>query len=132
MTPEGHDYLLRQVLTDEKLEAIRQQSLQSMLAAAGHRRRQRRFTTAGIIGMLGLLLCWAYPLNQPRRPPATTQVSPPQPPSPVAQTTGPSRKIEIITDTELFALFPGRSLALIGPPGQQQLVFLDQKNLKTE
>jgi hypothetical protein len=32
---------------------------------------------------------------------------------------------EIITDEELFALFPNRALALIGSPGHQQLVFLD-------
>jgi hypothetical protein len=34
-------------------------------------------------------------------------------------------KVKIITDEELFALFPNRALALIGSPGHQQLVFLD-------
>ena len=33
--------------------------------------------------------------------------------------------VKMISDEELFALFPGRSLALIGKPGHQQLVFLD-------
>ena len=33
--------------------------------------------------------------------------------------------VKIITDEELFALFPNRALALIGAPGRQQLVFLD-------
>jgi hypothetical protein len=34
--------------------------------------------------------------------------------------------VRVISDEELFALFPGRSLALVGPPGHQQLVFLDE------
>jgi len=34
-------------------------------------------------------------------------------------------KVKIITDEELFALFPNRAMALIGSPGHQQLVFLD-------
>ena len=34
-------------------------------------------------------------------------------------------KVKIITDEELFALFPNRAMALIGPPGRQQLIFLD-------
>ena len=33
--------------------------------------------------------------------------------------------VKTITDDELFALFPGRSMALIGKPGHQELVFLD-------
>ena len=33
-----------------------------------------------------------------------------------------------INDDELFALFAGRSMALIGKPGEQQLVFLDQNS----
>lgn len=36
------------------------------------------------------------------------------------------RDAKFITDEELFALFPNRPLALVGKPGQQQLVFLDQ------
>jgi hypothetical protein len=36
-------------------------------------------------------------------------------------------EIKLITDEELFALFPGRSVALIGKPGHQQLVFLNNQ-----
>lgn len=36
-------------------------------------------------------------------------------------------KIRFINDEELFALFPDRPMALIGEPGQQQLVFLDNR-----
>jgi hypothetical protein len=34
--------------------------------------------------------------------------------------------VKLITDDELLALFPDRPVALIGKPGQQQLVFLDE------
>ena len=34
--------------------------------------------------------------------------------------------VKMLSDEELFALFPGRSLALLGNPGQQELVFLDR------
>jgi hypothetical protein len=34
--------------------------------------------------------------------------------------------LKFITDEQLLALFPGRPLALIGKPGQQQLLFLGQ------
>jgi hypothetical protein len=34
--------------------------------------------------------------------------------------------VKFINDEELLALFPGRPLALVGKPGEQQLVFLDQ------
>jgi len=33
-------------------------------------------------------------------------------------------KTKFISDEELFSLFPGKSIALIGKPGEQQLVFL--------
>jgi hypothetical protein len=52
--------------------------------------------------------------------------------SPAPPATGPvvalqtdTAKVKIITDEELFALFPNRAMALIGSPGHQQLVFLD-------
>jgi hypothetical protein len=37
-----------------------------------------------------------------------------------------AQPIKVISDEELFALFPRRSLALIGSPGHQKLVFLDR------
>ncbi len=40
--------------------------------------------------------------------------------------------LEIITDEELFSLFPNRPLALVGKPGHQQLIFLDQPQTSNE
>jgi len=34
--------------------------------------------------------------------------------------------VKYITTQELFALFPGRPIALIGKPGRQQVIFLDE------
>jgi hypothetical protein len=34
--------------------------------------------------------------------------------------------VEFISDEELLSLFPNQPLALVGPEGRQQLVFLDQ------
>jgi hypothetical protein len=42
---------------------------------------------------------------------------------PAAEAAAP---IKVISDEDLLALFPDRSMALLGPPGQQQLVFLDK------
>jgi hypothetical protein len=36
-------------------------------------------------------------------------------------------EVKLINDEELFRLFPGRSLALIGKPGEQKLIFLDEE-----
>jgi hypothetical protein len=33
--------------------------------------------------------------------------------------------VQIINDDQLFALFPGRPMALVGTPGHQHLVFFD-------
>lgn len=38
-----------------------------------------------------------------------------------------SASVRFISDDELLSMFPGRSVALIGAPGRQQFVFLDQQ-----
>jgi hypothetical protein len=126
MTPETHHRLLRQVLTDDKLEAVRQQSLQAMLVSGGCRRRRRSLRRASMIGLLSLMLLSLILTHRPPPRSATARHSSPAPPSLTSKNTNRSHRIEIITDAELFALFPGRSLALVGPPGRQQLVFFDQ------
>jgi len=35
-------------------------------------------------------------------------------------------KVEYITKEQLFALFPNRPMALLGKPGHQQVIFLDE------
>jgi hypothetical protein len=34
--------------------------------------------------------------------------------------------VRLLTDEQLLAMFPGRPVALIGPAGDQRLVFLDE------
>jgi len=38
----------------------------------------------------------------------------------------PTPRVRKISDEELFALFPDRQMALVGPPGDQRLLFLDR------
>jgi hypothetical protein len=69
-------------------------------------------------------------LRQPK--PMTVASRPPAKPSEVrtgevAAVTAPEPGVKIINDEELFALFPGRAVALIGKPGHRQFVLLDSR-----
>jgi hypothetical protein len=73
-------------------------------------------------------LLFAVAILSRRAPEASNRQIPSANPTTVAISTpqAESRDVKFITDEELFALFPNRPLALVGKPGQQQLVFLDQ------
>ena len=75
-----------------------------------------------------LLLAGAFTLfDQPRRG-STLSIAKATPPGmthsqPRADAAPP---VKFITDEELLALFPNRSVGLIGKAGHQELVFFDQ------
>ncbi len=149
MKPSDHDRLLRELLDDEGLENFRRDSLAGALAALRARRLRRVALTAATAGVTLLLaLAWLTPTwyGHPARNPGNTgrmpepqlaslpvtEASRLQPESDAAPvlTSAPAEtkddtRVQLINDEELFALFPGRSMALIGPPGAQQFVFLD-------
>ena len=116
------DLLLGALLAGEECAQLRRSSLESGLAALGRQRRRRcvrrRCVLAGLPVALAFCLCLA-------RAPFFSYTH-----SPTANRTPPGRfahavrlpQIEIITDEQLFALFPGRPMALIGEPGHQQLL----------
>jgi hypothetical protein len=80
-------------------------------------RRRRQFQAAAIMApLLCLAVAWHFRPAGPPRLEATA------PPPPVAE----SGKVKYITQSELFALFPNRPIALIGPPGHQQFLLLDE------
>jgi len=106
------DRLLRDVLADENLARLRRDSLASGLRSI--RNRKRRRTILSLAATFALVLAVFLVV---RRGPETAAS-----PS-VAETTRPH--IKLISDEQLFALFPGRSAALIGSPGAQKLIFLD-------
>ncbi len=117
--------LLRDVLADEGLDALRRTSLDHALVAQRRARRFRRVRHAGLVALAPALVVLALLWQRPSRSPAApmtvamtvTTVPPP------ASSTG----VQTISDEELFALFPHRALALIGKPGRQQLVALGRK-----
>jgi hypothetical protein len=122
------DKLLRETLIGEEVSDFRKESLASGLAAVRRRRRYQRAAQAGAIMVLTLLVSLGivhqYSNGKPVReivPKKQTAATLATSPAPSAE----SAKVKTISDDELFALFPGRALALVGKPGEQQLVFLD-------
>jgi hypothetical protein len=110
------DRLLREILTGEELARFRQASLEQGLSQLHRRqRRQRvlRFSSLAALALSAVLLGRHFLMPAGR---ATASTQAPLP--------GVNHPVEYITDDQLLALFPDRSVALIGPPGQQQFVFL--------
>jgi hypothetical protein len=116
---------LNEILGSDEVSGFRQASLEQGLAAFRKTRSRRRAVRTGALVALPALLAAVVLIHQRPTSPVTSVTS-----VPVArQTAAPphaTTSVKFITDEELFALFPNRSLALIGPPGHQQLVFLDQ------
>jgi hypothetical protein len=120
------DPLLNAVLTDDKLSDLRRASLDQSLDAMRHARRRRQMLRAGALAILPLvvLLTMLLPFKTAQKD-VRSDVS--QVPHPTVAAAAAPRipSIKTISDDELFALFPDRSVALIGKPGHQELVFLD-------
>lgn len=141
----GHEPLLEDLLSGEELEPLRAASLRQMIEAA-RRHQQRRqalrtvaLTLAPALAALGLLAFYLprwkpFHARQAVAPellvearPSASETLPGQTPISPRPEVVPARDsgVNIISDAELLALFPDRPVALIGPPGQQKLVFLD-------
>ncbi len=123
MNHSDQDRLLNQILTGEELEALRQRSLDRGIASLTQRRRQRALRK-GLLACLPLLfastlLLWRSPDGKHSAVPPTRAVGS------NAHTQSPA-PVKTITDEELFAMFPNRPMALVGKPGHQEVVFLDQ------
>jgi hypothetical protein len=125
MKADDQDQLLRELLPGKELSAFRQESLALGLAALQRRRQRRQIFRASAAAILVLLVASGL-LWQLTRSPATQRrpVSPEFARAPLPSNT-PSATL--ISDDELLALFPNRSLALIGKPGHQRLLFLDEE-----
>ena len=126
MRRQEQDQLLKEILAGEDLSHFRQASLQSGLTAVRHRRRRHRVFRVSAVTLLPLFLAYAIFVWQRSREsrPTTSSSSLAQISDAVSANAKP--EVKIITDDELFELFPGRSMALIGKPGEQQLVFLNR------
>ena len=120
MKRSEQDRLLREILDDGDAANVRAASLARGLAFLQQRRRRQHVAQACAAAILPLLLISVLVAHLAPRPAST-----PPPARPAAAPPADTAKVKIITDEELFALFPNRALALIGSPGYQQLVFLD-------
>lgn len=131
MKRNERDQLLNEILTGEEVSGVRRASLERGLVAV-RRARHRRAVRAAVLMALPVVLALAVVLRQrPVTQPALAPAAPSTAPAPT--TVSPARSatsVRLISDEELLAMFPGRSLALIGPPGQQHLVFLDRAGRK--
>jgi hypothetical protein len=115
--------LLKEILADDNLSALRHASLEQGLNAIRRQRRMRRAMHAGMFVLIPTLL--TFMLRKPLENRASTTSSPRVQETTTAAIARAESSIKVISDEELFALFPGHSLALIGKPGQQELVVLD-------
>jgi hypothetical protein len=118
MNTSDKNQLLNELLGGDELNACRQATLARGLEALRRRQRRRRqFQVAALMAPL-LVLVWQWHFR-PAIP--TASESAPAPP-PAVETS----KVKYITEKELFALFPNRPVALIGEPGHQQFLLLDE------
>ncbi len=120
------DHLLKEILTGDELSEFRQVSLETGLAALRQEAARRHRRRASLLACLPLCLAVAFLLRQSTHP----TIRPTEASRPSGAATGPTQPglpdIRFINDEQLLALFPGRAVALIGRPGEQQLVFLDE------
>ena len=117
------DRLWDDMLTDSTPAELREDLLRNTVGIA-RRRRQRRTVlclAAAVIPLVAILTL---------RNPGDTMVRQPRSSTPAAVATETKRigKPEIISDEELFAIFPNHALALVGPPGNQRLVILGERS----
>jgi len=125
MNPGEHDELVQELLAGEEMSEFRQRSLEAGLLAMRRHRRRRHSLRLGatvclpVAALLVILLLPSFSersrRSSPERPQRTAGVA-------ASSASGSS---SAISDNHLFALFPGRSMALIGKPGRQRVIFLD-------
>jgi hypothetical protein len=120
------DELLRDVLADTASETFRDASLNECLAAARRTRAQRHFVRGVAFLIVPLLICASIFFVRHRRTAPEIFIAQPGAPQAVQKQTIPGTPIQIINDDQLLDLFKGRPVALVGPPGSQRLVLLDE------
>jgi hypothetical protein len=111
--------LLTEVLVDET--DVRQATLRAGLSAL-RGRRVRRYTARVATLLVPLLLAAGLIGFRLSR----SLENEPRPGRASMEETIPGTKIHVLTDEQLLDLFKGRPVALIGPPGNQHLLLLDQ------
>ncbi len=125
MNRSEQDRMLGEILAGNELAGFRQASLERALASLRRRRRQRALRT-GVLGLTPFLVVLGFLLSRLHETHLPKGTSPGAPPVLAAAASIAAPPVKFITDDELMALFPGRAVALIGKPGHQQFIFLDE------
>jgi hypothetical protein len=127
MKRSEQDHLISELLAGEEISGFRETSLSRGIEEIRRRNRLRRRARACFLAGAPLALLLAFLARTALEAPAPRPV----PPAPIQVSAVSTRPAEVvyINDDELLALFPNRSVALIGKPGQQQLLFLDAARL---
>ena len=128
------DPLLNELLCGEETVPCRASSLNQMLESARRRQRQRQWRPVAVSAGVPAALALGLFLTRPHAPAPklVANVSSPVQTAPagVAQPESASvgkAVVHFISDDELLSMFPGRPVALIGAPGHEHFVFLDQQ-----
>jgi hypothetical protein len=126
MKPENQDRLLKDIFVTGEPEDFRQQTLEGGLSVL---RRKRRIRLGLTLVAFTMLLCQAFRfINFPDYPHRWSSKSQRLNPQSLITPKTESAEIKFINDEQLLALFPDRSVALVGKPGHQKLLFLDEPN----
>lgn len=128
MKPSDHRELWDDALADSLPAGFADEALATMLGSARKRRRQRAaMKGATVLALILTALFFALrPVpNASVKTGSVTVQQLPDPPAPAAKPEAPPQ-IQVLSDEELLAQFPGRAVAIIGSGDSKQLVFLDQ------
>jgi hypothetical protein len=126
MKHSEHDRLLNEIVTGEELADFREASLQQALAAIRQQRRRQLSFRLGALAGVPVVVALAIVFSRSPKPPPRQVAAPNASPVAISSVQPRTAPVKLINDAELLALFPDRPVALIGKPGQQRLVFLDE------
>jgi hypothetical protein len=132
MKKHEQDELLKELLGGEEVSDFRQASLQGGLVEIRRRRARKLAVRTAAMLLLPLIAVLAVLIHRRSEPPTKQIASVKLAAMAHAATKANTAGVKIISDEELFALFPGRSMALVGKPGEQTLVFLDGGSAETQ
>jgi len=122
MNRSDQDQMLHELLAEDLAE-LRRSTLVDGISAQRRKRRRRRTAEAGLLALIPVLvlsILWRPGMAKHQASKTGPVVVEPGNASPV------DRAVKLITDEELFALFPDCPVALVGKPGHQQFMFLDR------
>jgi hypothetical protein len=129
----NRDPLLDAIFSNDELEELRKDSLNQMLLISRKSSHHRPGAVRIVMCLAGvaviIMLAKLFWPVTPTTHKSETHLNPPLTQSQLLNADHSPKVnpgVKVLNDEELLALFPGRPVALIGPPGQQKLIFLDE------